>query len=151
MIHFSNKTILMANGWDGDVTNTTFLEELSHFMQDQIYSDGIGALWRTATTNIEFEAKVMVDAYYIGKSDKFYRSESVVLRRIEENNITSEDYKTFQTKIRKGKLSHEDYVNMLKLYNAYTPYPEYKDKLESNLLPSLLNSFGIKMFSNKCK
>lgn len=55
----SNKTILMANGWDGDVTNKTFLEELIHFMQDQIYSDGIGALWRTATTNIEFEAKVM--------------------------------------------------------------------------------------------
>lgn len=49
----------MANGWDGDVTNKTFLEELIHFMQDQIYSDGIGALWRTATTNIEFEAKVM--------------------------------------------------------------------------------------------
>ena len=145
------KTIIMAFGWDGDVTSKAFVEELIHYMQDQVYPNGIGPLYETTLTNIEFEAKVMVDSYVYGKSGKFYRVESMVLQRIGKENISTENYIDFLNKIKKGKLKNEEYIRMLNLYNQYTPYLEYQGKVDPNLSPLLLNTYGRNMYSNKCK
>lgn len=146
-----NKKILMANGWDGDVTGKTFVEELIHFMQDQIYAKGIGTLMNTTVTNIEFEAKVLVDIYQIARNEgKFYRVESVVLQGIDEKDITTKEYKDFIYKIEQGDSIDNDYKNMLNKFNSYTPYPEYKNKMDTTLNPALLNSCGENMFLNNC-
>lgn len=145
----SKKQIRMHSSWDGDVTSFRFMEELIHFMQDQIYDGGIQS---KATTNIEFEAKVIQDLYSLGRNEgKLYLGESKVLQRIDDKIMPIAEYKKFLKSIGKGKMSDDDYLKNLKLFNQYTPYSTYKNKMDEKLKPQLLNSYGKKFYSNKCK
>ena len=95
------KNLLVDLNWDGTVNSTTFLEEIVHYLQDNLYTNGIQQYLNSSYTNIEFEAKVLIDIYMAGKNhNKLQISESVVLQRINENIISYEKYNKFLNKIR---------------------------------------------------
>lgn len=146
-----NNKIMHLPEWDGDVMSSTFLEELIHFMQDQLYPNGTKNLVSTAKTNIEFEAKVIVDLYHYGKDGMMPSGGSIVLQRISKEKISLDEYKTFLFNIQKGNITNDEYKDMLNKFNEHTPYSEYKNKLDNNLIPILFNSYGKSFLSNKCK
>ncbi|WP_373733054.1 hypothetical protein [Bacteroides heparinolyticus] len=160
--HFSagynpkDKSFHFPEGWDGDVTDKMFMEELIHYLQDQFYPGGINGLYPSSKTNLEFEAKVLVDLYRAGKCDEDFdmplpRGDSVVLQRIKDTDIDINEYRSFLNAIKNGEMTSEVFLDMLNKFNEFTPYPEYKGKVNSQLQPRLLNNFGKQFMSNKCK
>lgn len=150
------KYMQFPEGWDGDVTDKMFMEELIHYLQDQFYPGGINGLYPSSKTNLEFEAKVLVDLYRAGKCEDEFgmalpRGDSVVLQRIEGTDIDINEYRSFLNAIKNGEMTSEVFLDMLNKFNEFTPYPEYKDKVNSQLQPRLLNNFGKQFMSNKCK
>lgn len=120
-------------------------------MQDQLYPNDTKNLVSTAKTNIEFEAKVIVDLYHYGKDGMMPSGGSIVLQRISKEKISLDEYKTFLFNIQKGNITNDEYKDMLNKFNEHTPYSEYKNKLDNNLIPILFNSYGKSFLSNKCK
>ena len=57
----------------------------------------------------------------------------------------------FLNAIKDGNMTSEAFLDMLNKFNEFTPYPEYKGKVNSQLQPRLLNNFGKQFMSNKCK
>jgi len=160
--HFSagynpkDKSFHFPEKWDRDVTDKMFMEELIHYLQDQFYPGGINGLYSSSKTNLEFEAKVLVDLYRAGKCDENFdmalpRGDSVVLQRIKDTNISTDEYRKFLNVIKEGKMTSKIFFDMLNKFNEFTPYPEYKGKVNSQLQPRLLNNFGKQFMSNKCK
>lgn len=147
----SKKQIIMPTNWDGDVTSSAFLEELIHYLQDQIYSGGTGSKYNTAKTNIEFEAKVLVDLYRYGINGTLHNGEIMVLQRINGTFISKQEYLNFLTLIKSGRMTNDAYLGMLYKYNEHTPYSSYKNKIDKNLKPELLKKYGRSFLSNNCK
>ena len=54
----STKCLMVGPYWDGDISGTAFPEEIVHYLQDNLYENGIGQYFRGAMSNIEFEAKL---------------------------------------------------------------------------------------------
>lgn len=113
-------------------------------------------MYPSSKTNLEFEAKVLVDLYRAGKCDEDFdmplpRGDSVVLQRIKDTDIDINEYRSFLNAIKNGEMTSEVFLDMLNKFNEFTPYPEYKGKVNSQLQPRLLNNFGKQFMSNKCK
>ncbi len=136
---------------DINVQDPTFIEELIHYIQDHVYPGGIAQHVGTGKTNIEFEAKVLQDLYQYGRDKKLYRTESRVLLRIKDAEITTEEYKDFLKSIQDNTMTVDDFRNMLGKFNIYTPYSAYKDKVNEGLNSYLLNLYGSKFASYNCK
>ena len=149
----STKTILVDLDWDGKVNSNMFLEEIVHYLQDNIYEDGIQQYTNLGLTNIEFEAKVIIDIYQASKNhNRLYKLQSVMLQRIDEKYIKNDDYNVFLNIIRREKVFPiELYREWLNKFNIYTPYIEYKDRINEKLEPKILIDYGKKIFKNNCK
>lgn len=130
-----------------------FLEEIVHYLQDNIYEDGIQQYTNLGLTNIEFEAKVIIDIYQASKNhNRLYKLQSVMLQRIDEKYIKNDDYNVFLNIIRREKVFPiELYREWLNKFNIYTPYIEYKDRINEKLEPKILIDYGKKIFKNNCK
>ncbi|MDR1742195.1 MAG: hypothetical protein LBR48_00010 [Dysgonamonadaceae bacterium] len=150
----ASKTLKMPLDWDGSVDRIAYREELIHFMQDQIYSGGIGQYYKKpGNTNIEFEAKVVSDLYMMSKSEDgtFYRQDSNALWKVDpETEITTDEYSEFLKSIKGGTVTNATYLDMLEKFEKYTPFDEYKGKIDRNLSPKLLNEYGQGFSSNGC-
>ena len=146
-----NKFLLVPKGWDGDISRTAFPEELVHYLQDHIYSGGIGQYANGAgKSNIEFEAKVITDLILLKKRRELTRNECKVLIEDENNKISTSEYNKFLRTIRKGKMKTEDYTKFLNDFSKYAKNGEYKNNVKTDLEPLILKEYGSKFTSNKC-
>ena len=146
-----NKALLVPIGWDGDITRTSFPEEIVHYLQDNIYSGGIGQYANGAgKSNIEFEAKVITDLILLKKGRELYRRESKVLVEDTSMMIPTANYNKFLRSIRNGKMKNEDYTKFLNDFSKYAKNIEYRNNVNTNLIPLIINNYGSKFTSDKC-
>lgn len=87
-ISFNNQAI--------DVGDYSTMEEVTHFIQDRTYAGGIYKYGNRGmgSANIEFEAKVVGDLYYMAQYDGFLTGQSNVLMMC-KNQILERSYKSF--------------------------------------------------------
>jgi hypothetical protein len=134
-----------------NITYESFFEEIIHFMQDMVYDNGIGDLISTARTNIEFEAKLVHDLYFYNQKKSKRTNSYLVLQRINEEYIKEKEYEDLLKEISDGKLKTENYFNMVDKFSTYTPYNQYKDKIDRSVLPMIVLKYGQLFSSNKCE
>ncbi len=134
---------MILDSKDINMENPRIIEELTHYMQDNIYSGGIYQYAKIGKANIEFEAKVIQDLYnYVRANGHLNRAFSIVLINILEDDITDDEYIDFLSSIINGTMTNASYFNMLDKFTEHTDIVEYKTKINLNLSPELLNLYG---------
>ena len=137
--------------WDGDISGTAFPEEIVHYLQDNLYENGIGQYFRGAMSNIEFEAKVITDLILMKNNKRIYRYDCKALVGIPKDSISDERYYQFLSSIRKNKMQENEYKQLLNIFARNTKYKAYQNKVNNNLKPKILNEYGHLFTSNNCR
>ena len=131
---------------DSPMTLVGTLNVISKF-----WSGGIGQYAnRAGKSNIEFEAKVITDLIQLKKRRELYRGESKVLVEDISMMIPTANYNKFLRSIRNGKMKNEDYTKLLNDFSKYAKNIEYRNNVNTNLIPLIINNYGSKFTSDKC-